>query len=109
MTLPASIRVGYRDYAVEAWPPREASASERYAECDRVNQIIRVRDDLPEQLTAECLLHEVIHAAYDMACIDIGDSEERTVSALGNQLSQVIRDNPDLVAYLQEALAPRAL
>lgn len=104
-----TIRVGYRDYQVEAWPPREASANERYAECDRINQVIRVRDDLPPQFMAECLWHEVIHAAYDIGCLDSTDGEERIVSVLGNQLSQVIRDNPDLIAYLQDALSPQPL
>jgi hypothetical protein len=107
--MPEAIRIGYRDYEVQSWKSSEASASERYAECDRINQVIRVRDDLPEQLTAECLLHEVLHAAYDMGGIDPGDGEERTVTVMSIQLSQVIRDNPALIAYLQEALAPRPL
>lgn len=108
MNLPSTIRVGYRDYRVEEWYALAATAAERYAECDRVALVIRVREDLPPQIKAECLIHEALHAAYDMAGLESGDPEERTVSLLANQLSQVVRDNPALVAYLQSALAPSA-
>lgn len=100
-----TIRIGYRDCKVEAWPTDDAIESGAFADYDAAQQLIRVRTDLPPQLTAECLLHEVIHAAYDVGCLDVADSEERVVSVLGAQLSQVIRDNPDLIAYLQYALA----
>jgi hypothetical protein len=105
-SIPTSIRVGYRDYRVEMWSAITATSSERYAECDRVALVIRVREDLPEQFKAECVLHETLHAAYDMAGLESGDPEERTVSLLSNQLAAIWRDNPDLVAYLSEALRP---
>jgi len=104
--FPTTLRIGYRDYRVEVWPALTATSNERYAECDRVAQVIRVRDDLPKQFKAECLLHETLHAVYDMAGISENDNEERVVTHMSTHLAQVIRDNPHLLAYLEWALQP---
>jgi hypothetical protein len=74
--------------------------------CDRFNLVIRIREDIPHQIQAECIIHEVLHAAWEMADIPNKSDDEKAVTGLANVMSQVIRDNPDLVAYLQEALAP---
>jgi len=103
MNLPKSIRVGYRDYAVEDWPVALANANARWGECDRLNCVIRVRDDLLPKVKAEVLLHEVLHAAYDMGCCDNSD-EEKLVNILGNQLTQIWRDNPEFVSFMSESL-----
>ena len=105
MSLPDTIKVGHLDYRVEAWPAREAHANSRMGECDRGNLVIRVREDLPPQLGAECLLHEVCHAVYDNGTLQDGDSEERVVSALARGLSQVWRDNPEFVLFLSRSLS----
>lgn len=98
--LPDTIRVGYLDYTIEAWSAAHATTADRIGECDRQNSIIRVRDDLPPQKTAEVLLHEVLHAAYDMGCVG-GEDEEKTVSIFGRQLTQIWRDNPQFVAFME--------
>jgi len=105
-SLPASIRVGYLDFAVEIWVTQHANAAGRYGECDKANAIIRVDTSYGPVKAASTLLHEVIHACFDVAGIEDTDSEERTVTHLSNQLAQVWRDNPDLVAYLSDALRP---
>lgn len=102
--MPTSLRVGYVDYAVEDWPAAQANSSERFAECDRMNLVIRLRTDLPKTMVAQLLLHETLHAAFDMGDLNGADTEEKIVTVLSLQLSQIVRDNPELVAYLQEAL-----
>jgi hypothetical protein len=104
VTLPDAIKVGHLDYVVEAWPAREANSNDRIGECDRNNLVIRVREDLPPRLMAECLLHEVCHAVFDNGTLQDGDSEERVVSAMARGLSQVWRDNPGFVAFMTGAL-----
>ena len=104
--LPKSIRVGYRDYTVEEWPANLASVSNRWGECDRRNLGIRIQQDLLPAMRAEVLLHEVIHAAYEMGALDEKDGEERIACVLGNQLTQVWRDNPELIAFMSESLTP---
>lgn len=104
MDMPTKMRIGYRDYAVEVWPPNVACAARKYGECDSANSVIRIDTCYGPAVTAETLLHEVLHACYESGNIDGEDDEERTVSAMSKQLAQVWRDNPDFVAFMSEAL-----
>jgi hypothetical protein len=101
--LPTKLRVGYRDYAVEDWASNLANVSDQLGECDRINCIIRIRTDLIPTVKAEVLMHEVLHAAYHMGSADNAD-EEKLVSILGNQMTQIWRDNPDFVAFMSASL-----
>lgn len=105
MTLPATIKVGYRDFRVEEWLPRAAEASCKYGECDRHNGIIRLRTDLQEQVIGQVLLHEIIHAAFGMGDLNTPD-EEKVVTVLAVQLAQIIRDNPETIEFISRALRP---
>ena len=100
--MPKTIKVGYRDYVVEEWSPRDASAADRSGECDRLNGVIRIRTDVQPQFVAQVLWHEVLHAAYDMGDLDTSD-EEKIVTVLANQTMQIFRDNPDLLAFINGA------
>lgn len=102
MKLPETLRIGYRDFTVEAWakPPIEVAG-----ECDTNWGAIKVDTQYGPERTAEVLLHEVLHAAYRNGGIEQGDSEERVVTILANQLSQIWRDNLDLVTFMSESLA----
>lgn len=106
--MPSSLKVGYRDYCLEVWKPSEAIASGRYAECDKMNGIIRVDHQFGPQKAAESLLHEVLHAAFDIAGIEDKGEEERVVTALSLALCQIWRDNPGFVAFISGNLSGRA-
>jgi hypothetical protein len=109
--LPKSIRVGYRDYLVEAWDYKAASASEKFGECDRNYAIIRVSPEYGEVQTARTLLHEVLHAIWTNANLPSGEGtsdEEAIVTVMSNHLAQIWRDNPEFVAFLTESLSPPA-
>ena len=104
MNLPERIRVGYRDYAVVAWDALEAQASCRLGESDHYALIIRVHAGLKPQVAAEVLLHEIMHCCWWAGDIHADDGEERTVTVLATQLTQVWRDNPGFVAFMAGAL-----
>lgn len=104
--LPNSIRVGYRDFTVEVWAKDVAEAKQRLGEYDPSDGALRVKADLQPQLAAEVLLHETLHACYSTGCLDSSADEEKTVSILAVQLTQVWRDNPDFVAFMSESLNP---
>lgn len=99
--LPKSIRVGYQDFAIEDWKASEAYVNSRSGECDKFHMVIRVRADLETKKKAEVLLHEVLHAAYDMGDLNDGSSEEKVVSVLGMQMTQVWRDNPEFIRFME--------
>lgn len=58
-----------------------------------------------EQQEAETLLHEMIHAIRAVLGIHPKDSEERMVSQMSIGMAMVIRDNPELINWLQEKLS----
>lgn len=104
-SLPASIKIGYIDYKVICWPPIDATAAGRRAECDNLVSAIRVRDDLPDAAFAESLIHEILHALYYVFDIRDDDKEEKTVGVMATALATVWRDNPALIAFISGALA----
>ena len=108
MILPKSVRVGYRDYAVNEYDARMAEAERQWGWHSSGLHEIQVRlSGLRDSEIANTLLHEVLHAAYQVADIKQGDDEERTVTAIANQLTQVWRDNPELIAFISDALTPQ--
>lgn len=101
VVMPTTIRVGHLDYRVEDWTPSEAYVNGRFGECDKHHLVIRVRADLPAQRKAEVLLHEVLHAAWEMGDLSDGCAEEKVVTVLANQMTQVWRDNPEFVSFME--------
>jgi len=102
--LPLHIRVGAIEYRVIDWNYQDAQSAERNGECDRGNRIIRIREDLNDDDKARVLLHEVLHAAYDMGALDDGCTEEKVVTVLANQVTAIWRDNPAFVRFMNAAL-----
>jgi hypothetical protein len=104
--LPAKVKVGYIDYKVEKWSHDQADASERYGETDRVRRIIRIDTDYAPQQSAETLLHEILHCVWGLWSIsDLRKlDEEAVVHAVGKGLATVIRDNPEVFAWIDMAL-----
>lgn len=104
---PATLRIGGLDYTVKEWNKQAAENAGCWGLCDRTTLTILVCEGLPPQREAEVLLHEVLHAAYDVGGLNaIAEhlSEERLVGVLTYQLIAVWRDNPQLVAYLEGTL-----
>lgn len=64
--------------------------------------IIRLDADRPHTSVAETLLHEALHCVWNQTSltVDLHDEEEKAVTALAPLLLQLMRRNPDLVAYL---------
>lgn len=54
---------------------------------------IYIRNDMPDDVKRETLLHEIIHILYANAYLKPGDEEERVVGTLSNGLFQVLEDN----------------
>jgi hypothetical protein len=95
--LPVSLRIGYRDYKVDRWPSKAANAHNANGLCDPISAVIHVSEDRTGYDAIATLLHEILHAVFDMADIDPKqDDEERIVTRLASALAQVWRDNPSL-------------
>jgi hypothetical protein len=55
---------------------------------------IAVQKDCDGRVKAETLLHEILHAIWDVYSVKKGDGEERIITSLAMGVSACIRDNP---------------
>jgi hypothetical protein len=101
--LPASIKVGHRDIAIELTPASELDGA--YGDYSTDKQLIRISCDLKPQSMAGTVIHELLHACWPNHWSLVGDVQETIVSALEPALSQVWRDNPELFAWLSHNLS----
>jgi hypothetical protein len=102
--IPTKVKIGYRDYRIESWHPHEASGARRYGETNNISQVIRIDFSNQPCQVAETLLHEIFHAVCAVWGLGEKDDEERIVSMFGSGLTTVWRDNPDVMAWIDEQL-----
>ena len=96
VALPKQIKIVGKTYVVEEIPEMD----EDCGACYDTKQLIKIAGDLPQELSQDTLLHEVMHAIDYQMHLNL---KERHVSAMASGLMAVIKENPDFVNYL---LAP---
>lgn len=103
-SYPKTIRVGPFDWTIKEWDPRAANNTAAYGMCDNSTQTILVQTGLSLQWEQHVLLHELLHAMHTTGGLrelaHDSNLEEGTVAILAFQLLGLMRDNPDLMAYL---------
>jgi hypothetical protein len=110
-TIPRLVRIGCYDFKLEAFTKREADAGERYGECDFDELMIRYSPDNPAQVLGNSILHEVLHAMHWAMGLPTGDekaSEEEFTTRGANGWQMVWRDNPALIAWLNNCFSEAA-
>ncbi|MGC0389324.1 hypothetical protein [Bradyrhizobium sp. USDA 241] len=68
---------------------------------------IKVRTDLPDLGFAETLEHEINHACWDAAKLKSRASEETVVNRLTPVMMMARRDNPEIYAWIDQAIAQK--
>ena len=100
------IKVGYADYTVASLAPGVADVADIYGYCDPHTLTIYVRPDCSPQEQGCTLIHELIHAAFDVFRLPkTGMTEEDVASRLEVPLATIFRDNPKLLGVIQKALS----
>lgn len=99
-----SIRVGSFDVKVT---PLTVEESEKCLGVFSKNDMrIGLQSKYPsQQMEAQILLHELMHAVYEVMGIHAKDGEERIVAQMSQGLAQVMRDNPKLIEWLRKQLS----
>jgi len=102
------IKIGGMDIDVFFIPgDGEAFGDFTYLQCQ-----IRVDNRLEGAALVDTLIHEVLHAIYAMGKLknkaqsedELEEQEERVVSVMATYLTQVLRDNPHLVRWINKNL-----
>lgn len=112
--MPTHVKVGLYVYTVtqdgEAWAKyvNDGTAKDRMGFSDHNLLIIAVNPGVSPMQKADTLLHEVLHACWWNGSIgslealsDNADHEEFIISHMSPWLLMVLRDNPELLDYLE--------
>lgn len=98
MPRPAAVRILGKRYTIEWCNPRDIG--DDYGECRSHECAIKVSTEQAEIQQRDTLLHEICHGVdFEM------DTKltERATRLMATGLLGVLRDNPELVAYLIDA------
>jgi hypothetical protein len=101
--MPRSVKVGHRTFDILQWDKKAAEASGALGDCREDPPVIRVAKGLKPFDRAGVLLHEILHACWRHLPSD-RVTEEEAVTTLADNLSAVIADNPDIIAWLSANL-----
>lgn len=91
--LPQEIKIIGKTYRVEPVPEMDDDCGA----CYDSKQLIKISEDLAQELAQDTLLHEVIHAVDFQMHTNL---KERQVSALASGLTAVFKENPEFVKYI---------
>lgn len=106
MKLPSSVRVGPYDIRILIADTLQMTASARWGEFSSIEQAIRVDVGIATNAKAvDTVIHELLHAIWWAYQIRDDDKEERTVSMIALGWLALLRDNPDLLQWLNVAIA----
>lgn len=104
MRLPKEILVGPHLYRIRMAKRDEIHLAHAGAlgQCEASSTTIYVNPHMSDSQTADTLLHELLHAAFDQTSMRQGNmgNEEEVVSALAPILLTMLRANPELVEVL---------
>ncbi len=105
MAFPTGFKCGAYDWEIELVDDlREKETGARlYGQCDPTCLTIRIHSDLGrEQIRAETLWHEILHAIWSYFHLEEKVDEEQAVACLSTGIVMVMRDNPELKKYFWE-------
>lgn len=103
MKYPASIKIGFLDYAVVEVAAANMPGADGHFRMGSGQ--ITLADDMPPAYAVKVLLHEIFHGIYDHGAMQNGSlTEERIVDTFAVGLATVIRDNPGFAKWLADNL-----
>ena len=94
------VKIGGMDIEVYKLP----GDSEVFGDFTYINTRIRIDQDLKKGALVDTLIHEINHAAYAIGQLKKDDDEERVVSVFASIWTQIYRDNPHLLKFIQKEL-----
>lgn len=95
----SSIMIGALRYNVSVVSMNDFSEGGYRGTHDGNNTCIRVSDRISREAAAHTLLHEIMHAIENVYAIRLG---ERNADLMATAIAQLIRDNPELIDYLED-------
>ena len=101
MKPPKKIRVGPHDVSIIPMP-EEHEATHHGAWKHDLMVIWLARSFPHKSLAVDTLLHELTHCVIDMFDLALDQGEEKFIGPFATAMTQVLRDNPKLVAWIMK-------
>jgi len=98
------LRVGYRTFTLKPMPGAVQAATGDLGQFYEKQGEILVSPNQHPQEWADTLVHEVLHGLWYERDIGENPSEERAVRALAHGLVALVRDNPEFMKMLLDAI-----
>jgi Zn-dependent peptidase ImmA (M78 family) len=97
--LPRKVKIGPYNYVIKLYP--DATTTD-YGACVYNHQTIFLSANQHAERAGDTLLHEILHAIWDVAGFDVMPElhEESIVRSTATMLSAVLRDNPQIAAFI---------
>jgi hypothetical protein len=97
---PKKIKLGPYTYEVKTFP--EVTEETDHGACVYSQQVIFLSKNQHAERAGDTLLHEVLHAIWDLAGLDVVPDlhEEVVVRSFATWLSAVLKDNPSLASFI---------
>ena len=98
MSLPETVVVGPFTYEVVSSKEHTERLNALGLTGQAQHDLLRltIADDLPSDKQAEILLHEILHACFNVSGCEL-EHQESFIRAIAAPLFGVIRDNPELI------------
>lgn len=103
--LPPVVRVGPFDVQIVGVSTRESFSRARCGEFSSTLLRITMDADAPAQKLVDTLWHEIMHAVYWAYNLRDGDDEERMCATLASALTQIHRDNSEMIRLMLDMTA----
>ena len=104
--LPNKVKVAAFDISIGPLSPEEAV--DKWGNFNKRLLRIEMDPNHPSVLQElDTLLHEIFHAVYLLYGLEEEDKEERIVTLMGIGFTQVLRDNPKVLKYINEVLTEK--
>lgn len=109
--FPERVRVGPFVYTIKRLSTDDAQDMERYGDCDRDKNVIRVAEGLAQDRALETFFHEILHAMFEASNLksdgNIRAHEEVIVNGLSMAMINLMRDEPLLIASLAKEFSKK--
>ena len=111
--LPNTVRIGYKDVRIKYVRPdfKKWEMTDCFGEYDYRQNVIQIQHDLCGQEMANTIIHEIMHAAVQVAGLnqekaplEKPEFEEAVVNQLTNVMMGVFRDNPWMIDMIKNQL-----
>lgn len=102
--IPLKVRIGPHTMHVAELHPEDRE--DNYGAFIESDLEISIRKEYASgSVAVDSVIHEILHAIWFVGSVNAEQGEEHIVSLLATHLTQVIRDNPGLIVWMQDTVS----